>query len=200
MVAYGAFFLKWRAILTLLCGVCGLFKNNKLVFLLLLIFVYTVYVVSLYTQGFGPTILTLVVARKLYTAYLCGMAIHIFKDSINIDSKGLLFLALILGVLTKFGGVLIVAPVVIVIFCTKGFALFKASLKYDISNGLYIYAFPIQQVLFSFFRGSISFVVYFTLSLLLTGVFALVSFLLVERPFLRMKRKKISITQVDDIP
>lgn len=174
--------------LTLFLGLFGLLNKNKQALLLLFILVYTIYVVNLYPQAqFGPTFLTLSNARKLYTCYVCGTCLYAFRNEIFIDVKGQLFIFLASVALIKFGGFLMVAPITIAILGIRGFSNFQVPLKYDISYGLYIYAFPIQQLLFRVFSPTISIIWYLTACIALTGLVALLSFLFIERPFLRLK-------------
>ena len=176
-------------LLTLILGLFGLLNKNKHVFLLLFIFVFIVYVTNLYTTNlFGPTFLILSNARKLYTCYLCGMCLYIFKDQIYIDVKGLLFIFLTSIAFIKFGGFLIVAPIAIAILCIRGFSTFQISLKYDISYGLYIYAFPIEQLLATALKQSFSIFFYLIMCVMLTILLAFLSFVLIERPFLKFKK------------
>lgn len=175
--------------LTLFLGLSGLLNKNKQVLLLLFILVYTIYVVNLYPgTSFGPTFLTLSNARKLYTCYLCGTCLYVFRNEIFIDAKGQLFIFFASIALIKFGGFLMIAPLAIAILGIKGFSNFQVSLKYDISYGLYIYAFPIQQLLSRIFNPGTSIIWYLVACITLTGIIALLSYICVERPFLRLKQ------------
>ncbi|MBB6131696.1 acyltransferase family protein [Mucilaginibacter lappiensis] len=175
--------------LTLFLGFFGLLNKNKQALLLLFILVYIVYVVNLYPgTSFGPTFLTLSNARKLYTCYVCGTCLYVFRNEIFIDGKGQLFIFLASMALIKFGGFLMIAPIAIAILGIKGFSNFQVSLKYDISYGLYIYAFPMQQLLSRVFNPTISIIWYLAACIALTGIVALLSFVWIEQPFLRLKQ------------
>lgn len=58
----------------------------------------------------------------------------------------------------------------------------------DLSYGTYLYAWPVQQLVLFFFGKSMGFNLFFTLSLAFTLVLAWVSWHLVERPFLELKK------------
>lgn len=177
-------------LLTLVLGIFGLLKNNRFVFAVVFIFVYVVYIVNLYTTNqFGPTFLILSGARRLYTAYLCGMALFVFRDKVQVDAKGVVFILLISVVLIKFGGFLIVAPLFIGLLCIKGFALFDMGFKYDVSYGLYIYAFPVQQLISAAYAPDTPLILYIITCAVVTGVLAFLSYVAVERPFLNLKAK-----------
>jgi peptidoglycan/LPS O-acetylase OafA/YrhL len=184
-------------LLTLITGLFTLFNKNKTAFLLLLVFVYSVYAVNIYdtSQRFGPTILTLSNARKLYIAYLCGAAMYVFRDKILIDGKGQVFILLFALLLLRNGGFLIAAPALIAMLAIKGFSNFSLPLKYDISYGLYIYAFPIQQLVFTCWGKSLGFAGAGLMALLLSCLAGLLSFVLIEKPFLRLK--KIGLVQAE---
>lgn len=60
----------------------------------------------------------------------------------------------------------------------------------DVSYGLYLYAFPIQQMLYYVTKGQIGFWTMFSATFLLSLVCATISWRLVEAPALRLKRKE----------
>ncbi|MBD1366510.1 acyltransferase [Mucilaginibacter sp. ZT4R22] len=178
-------------IFTIVLGFFGLIKTNRQTFLLFFIFAYTVYVVNIYTYNqVGPTFFILSNARALYTCYLCGTCLYIFKDDIIIDIKGQLFIALIAIAVLRFGGFLIIAPIVFAVLCIRGFSGFQLNFKYDLSFGLYIYAFPVEHVVFNLAGARLPFVVNIFLAGLITTGLAFLSFVFVERVFLRLKSKK----------
>ncbi|AJQ85650.1 hypothetical protein AZ54_20880 [Xanthomonas oryzae pv. oryzae PXO86] len=57
----------------------------------------------------------------------------------------------------------------------------------DMSYGIYIYAFPVQQTLFWLWGESISFNTSLALALTITGLLAWISWHLIEQPALRLK-------------
>ncbi len=59
--------------------------------------------------------------------------------------------------------------------------------RFDVSYGLYLYAFPVQQVIVQAAGGSMPPLQLFAASLALTLVLATLSWFLVERPMLRLK-------------
>jgi peptidoglycan/LPS O-acetylase OafA/YrhL len=63
--------------------------------------------------------------------------------------------------------------------------------KGDFSYGAYIYAFPAQQAMALLGIQDKGFALYFISSLLLTSVFAFLSYRLIEAPCLRLKTVKI---------
>ncbi len=186
-------------VMTVVISFFGLINKNKIVFVLLFLLVYAVYVVNLYNiPQFGPTFLTLNIARQFYIAYLCGMGLYIFRKEITIDEKGLIFILLLSITLLKFGGFLLIAPILIAIMCVLGFATFKVSLKYDLSYGIYIYAFPIQQLTFTFSKN-IGFIGDVIICMIITCALAFLSYVLVERPCLKLKNINTRKKQIEQV-
>jgi peptidoglycan/LPS O-acetylase OafA/YrhL len=58
----------------------------------------------------------------------------------------------------------------------------------DISYGIYVYAFPVQQTLVSLTKGQIDFLLFNALSLMITIILATLSWRFVEKPALKLKR------------
>ncbi|HIB4625653.1 TPA: acyltransferase family protein, partial [Klebsiella pneumoniae] len=63
--------------------------------------------------------------------------------------------------------------------------------KFDISYGVYIYAFPVQQIISNYMPNE--FAMSLLSSFVTTTVLALISWFVVERRFLARKNKKINI-------
>lgn len=175
-------------IAVLAMGLLGLFRRNRAMLLLSAAFVYVIYVINLISPvHYGPTIFILSNAFRLYVSFLCGMMLYVYGKYIDIDKKGYIFLLLLSLMLLRFGGFLVVAPVIVSVFCVKFFSTFHISLRYDISYGLYIYAFPVEQLVYNAFGHRLLFVPYVLLCLLITAMMAFLSFRIVEQPFLRFK-------------
>jgi peptidoglycan/LPS O-acetylase OafA/YrhL len=66
---------------------------------------------------------------------------------------------------------------------------FLIMIKTDISYGVYIYTFPLQQFFFQLFSFSQSTLVNFFLSVLCSGILALLSWVYMEKPALKLKAK-----------
>lgn len=81
---------------------------------------------------------------------------------------------------------LISLPVYVVGFFNK----IKIWIKKDLSYGLYIFAFPVQQMLLKISSFPISAYTLFYMTLLITTGLAMASWVFIEKPFIMMKNKK----------
>jgi peptidoglycan/LPS O-acetylase OafA/YrhL len=177
-------------IFTIAAGYCGLFNKNKALYLILFIIVLCFFAINLnFTENLGSTIMVLRNAFKLYASYTAGSIIYVYRDYLKFDLKGTIFSLLFSLTLIKFGGFNLAAPLLIGIVLINGFQLFRVRFKYDISYGLYIYAFPVQQILFLLIATKLPVIVFNLLSFVITGVLAFLSFILIERPAMRLREK-----------
>jgi peptidoglycan/LPS O-acetylase OafA/YrhL len=122
--------------------------------------------------------------------FLGGVLSFLYREEI-LFSRGLLLLSTLLvagGLITGWFGV--IAPLALPylflwIACKLPLPRFDA--RGDYSYGLYIYAFPIQQTLAFFDLQAAGFWTYFLCALLLSTLFGILSYRLVEAPCLRFK-------------
>lgn len=175
---------------TIIAGYFGLLKRNRILLLGILSYLLVLCAINLDNPGrYGPTIIVLGPALKLYTSYVAGMTLYVFRDAIQIDNRGVFFLLGVLMLLLKFGGYHLIAPILIATLIIKLAEMFKCTLKYDISYGIYIYGFPVQQLLYHWFGSSLHVSVYLLFSLLGASCFGVLSCLLIERPCMALCKK-----------
>jgi len=91
--------------------------------------------------------------------------------------------------LIKFGGYNLLSPLLIAITLINIFQLFEFNIKYDVSYGVYIYAFPIQQLLFQLFGNRLNIFLFIALSLILSVTMGILSYVLIERPFINLRKR-----------
>jgi peptidoglycan/LPS O-acetylase OafA/YrhL len=130
---------------------------------------------------------------RFLTYFLVGMVFYLYRDRV-LRSRGLLLLSvgLLLAAAWAGRGLEAILP-----WC-GGYALFYTAFspalrlhdfaRYgDLSYGIYLYAFPIQQLVLYALHGNLSPPMLFALAFPVTVLFALLSWHLVEKPFLKKK-------------
>lgn len=134
---------------------------------------------------------------RLMCEFLTGVLFYCYRDRIVLSRPWLLGAALgllALGVVTPSLRALPLAVPVL-----GGYVLFFAAYlpigrlqhfasRGDFSYGLYLYAYPLQQLLIQAFRPWLHPLTLSLLALGVTTLFAVLSWRFVERPFLRLKR------------
>lgn len=175
---------------TIVCGYLGLFNRNKLLYLITFICIMVFFVINFnYFKSFGPTLLRLSPALKLYASYMAGSIVYVYKDQLIFDLKGSIFALLFALMLLKFGGFHLVSPLLIAIVLINIFQSFTVHLKYDISYGVYIYSFPVQQVLFVLIANRLPVGVFIMLSFGLSAILGFLSYTIIEKPAISLRRK-----------
>lgn len=174
---------------TLMAGLCGLFQKNKMVYLIFVLTLFLYFAINInFSKGYGPTVLILSPAMKLYVSYLAGSLLYLFGDHLIPDKKGCIFLFFFNLVLLKFGGYNLISPLLIAMTLIGIFRSFEVKFKYDISYGIYIYSFPLQQLLYQVFGNKLHVLLFLALSVAGSAALALLSYLFVERPFIHAKK------------
>ncbi len=104
-----------------------------------------------------------------------------------------------MALVMKFGGLVLLAPIAIPIFLVGGAQLFVCRLRWDLSYGIYLYHFPLLQliVLSDWLRERP--ILATTAGLLGSAVIAALSWRFVERPMSRLKRRAPS-RSTRDVP
>ena len=175
---------------TLAAGIFGLFNKNKILHLILGISTLIFFTINFnFSKNYGPTILILSPALKLYASYISGSLTYVFRDQMILDKKGTIFLFLFTLMLIKFGGYNLLSPFLIAMTLINVFQLFEFRIKYDISYGVYIYSFPVQQLLFQVFGSKLHVFLFIGLSLVIAITMGLLSYILVERPCINLRKR-----------
>ncbi|MEN3370369.1 MAG: hypothetical protein V7609_2512 [Verrucomicrobiota bacterium] len=122
--------------------------------------------------------------------FAAGSACFLYREKIPYSRPLFVISVMLLAVSLPFGVFGLVAPIAMpYAFLSLAFALPFARFdrKGDFSYGTYIYAFPVQQTLALFGLQDFGFIAFFTGALLVTSVFAFLSYRLIEAPCLRWK-------------
>jgi peptidoglycan/LPS O-acetylase OafA/YrhL len=122
--------------------------------------------------------------------FAAGCACFVYREKIPYSLALFVISVVLLAVSLPFGAFGLVAPIAIpYAFLWLAFALPFARFdrKGDFSYGTYIYAFPAQQTLALLRLQDFGFIAFFAGALLVTSVFAFLSYRLIEAPCLRWK-------------
>ncbi len=129
---------------------------------------------------------------KFLFLYMMGSLFYIFKDKIIINSRLYLLSIFILIISSQLNliniALLILLPYIILSTC---FLLKKLSFfsKFgDYSYGLYIFSFPIQQLLVFYFKDYLNIKSFFIVSVILTFAISILSWRYIESPSLKLAK------------
>ncbi len=133
---------------------------------------------------------------RFLTYFFSGMCFYTYKDSIP-RSKILFIVSLIamsLG-LFAFKGLNYVQPIfgayaLFYLAFTQTISFKNFSKAGDFSYGIYVYAWPVQQLVIVFFEKYLNVSLFFMLSMMFTLPLAWLSWHYIEKPFLNFKKKK----------
>lgn len=131
-------------------------------------------------------------SNRLYLYFLMGMLTWLFRDKIKFSLLSALGCIVVLLVSTRFTPVFSLLFVIAGSYATLSIGLSKPwrltrwTEKTDISYGVYLYAFPVQQVV-AMYPGMRTAIVNLLISVPVTVILALLSWHFVEHRFLKMK-------------
>ena len=131
-----------------------------------------------------------------------GMVIYVFRNEIKLNKYIAIINLSLLILLTWMGYyrfVFIFFGTYIIFYLGLGIKKYFRAFQEngDFSYGMYIYAFPVQQLV-SFLLKNIGPAVNFFVSLPITFLLAVLSWYLIERTFLRQKNIEIHVVQKYD--
>lgn len=174
-------------VLVLILGVTKLLRRPVVLGLLVLALV----------APLKPTVSHYMFYKGLLVPFLAGMCCYLYRD--RIPMKRYLVVASALGlIVSNYVGLF--GPAVAIFGAYIGlWVAFSPSVRLndfarrgDISYGLYIYAWPIQQTITYFFGGKISMIALLLICYPTIVLFAALSWHFVEKNFIKMKAKPVS--------
>jgi peptidoglycan/LPS O-acetylase OafA/YrhL len=179
--------------------ICGLFsKRNFILFLFLFSFPFTIYLFFNYHPTSLIPILHLAFTDTLEFGvfFMTGTLMNLFKDKIAFRFR---YFAMMVLLWFGLGLVHITTPIMIktISFLALPYiVLYLATLKGklndfgkmgDFSYGIYIYTFPVQQMIVQFYGTEISISKMFMMSFLIVLFLSILSWYLIEEKALRLK-------------
>ncbi|MEK5450121.1 acyltransferase family protein [Paenibacillus sp. FSL R7-0331] len=185
----------------LIVGVLGLLRILKhkylVLFLTACIFYYYIFSGTIAPAGaghlFGLEVNTLM---ELLLFFMMGTLACLFKDKIFFNKHLAMVCLLVLYISLYYGGfksIFAVCGTYVILFLAflPSGKLSKITARGDFSYGIYLYAFPVQQTITYLFGGKTTVWINFILSLMVTFVLAILSWYIVERNFLKLKKMKL---------
>ena len=175
---------KWYLILCLF----GYFKliNKKVIFLVLL----TSILFYIYKNYYSYETKDIKNFFYLGNFFLCGIFLALVKLNNLVLVLAFLFSISLLVVKFYYLALIIGLPPLIIFIGTKSFKYLNQTYKIgDLSYGIFLFAFPIQQTLYYFFISKINFSIIFMLTIFITITFAYISWKFIEKPALNFKKK-----------
>ena len=141
---------------------------------------------------------------RFVTYFSVGMCFYMFRNVIP-RSRLLLLISTVMLVLATvaFDGLLLIQPIfgsyVLFYFAYSNTFSFRDFAKNgDYSYGVYLYAWPVQQLVILFFEKHLDITLMFILSMIFTLACAYLSWHYVEKPFLSFKSKKKTMKSVSE--
>ncbi|AXQ23921.1 acyltransferase [Acinetobacter wuhouensis] len=129
----------------------------------------------------------------LISYFMMGATFYLYRESIKLEKKIFFISIFFLIFLTYFNLYYVgfsIFGTYIIIYLSYISGTFKNFAKYgDFSYGIYIYAFPIQQSLVYFTKNSLNVYWHSLISLVIVIIFAFLSWNLIEKPSMRLKKK-----------
>ncbi len=191
-------------LLIAILGVLGILTNYKNLILNLFLFLWLIFILDSVIPGTASKIIPYfadINLLKFLIYFLAGCIYFVYRKNILINKRIFFFsiILIIIGIQNNFYS--LIAPFTLpYILFWLAFELpfnFNNFDKYgDLSYGMYIYAFPIQQSLAFYGLNKAGFTIYFILSMLLTIIPALLSYYLIEKPCLKLKYVQIPKTKL----
>lgn len=185
-------------IILMILSMCTVLKNKKTMLVLTAITII-IYVLNLpLTPIFNHMSYIGVVMEinqfvKLAMYFFIGSSIYLYKDKIKMS-----FPYFILAVIILLAGMSLNATKYVLILTMPYIIMYLGTFKFkknilrkigDISYGMYIYAFPIQQLLVFFFKDKLTIWTYMLSAIVITSILAIISTILIDNNTKKLKNK-----------
>lgn len=180
-------------------GVFGVFKKHSKIVLGATLTLFGLYVIDKAMPGMAGNIVPVFTDPQLLPLMLfffAGSTWYLYQDKVPLSSKYFVLAVAMYLLSMRFGFYALVGPITfvyVVFYLAAKFPIKSFDRKADFSYGIYIYAFPVQQILAIMGAHNLGVWMYSLLAALLTLPFAVASYYFVERPALKLKGAKLRI-------
>lgn len=181
-------------VLLAVLGSVGLIRHRRAPVLLALAAFWSVASLVSIPIHLGPLSVALPVYNQLFArhclAFTLGALAWVYAERIPLHRRGVamasgLLLVLVATHTYEAFGMLPLAYVVL--FVASVLPVRRLNTSTDISYGVYIYAFPVQQTLVAFGAHQAGIVPFFLMAVVITGALGWLSWKLVEQPMMRLR-------------
>ena len=172
-------------------GNLNLLNQKVIAILIVLTTLVSVGLHFLPANNFAVHSLSLVI--PMFLAFFSGMLFYFMKSSVVFKVKWVLIALIAYMIFSNthlaFTSLysLPLAYLMFAVSYSKRIRFYQFGSKYDISYGVYIYAFVIQQIIYQLTNGTLPFVMNIFLSVLFTLPCAFLSYVCIEKPVMRFK-------------
>ncbi|MCC5939166.1 MAG: acyltransferase [Lunatimonas sp.] len=132
---------------------------------------------------------------RFFTYFLLGAVVYLYRE--NIPSNTWFALISVLGIIVSFRYSLVDQLLPVFGTYLLFYLAYMPKLQYpafskhgDFSYGIYLYGWPLQQLIMTFFSSYLTPFWFFTITFPIVLIFAIFSWYAIERPFLRLKMYK----------
>lgn len=177
----------------LVFGVLAWIRSGRANVLLLCVCLLALHVaIVVGPKGFivAPTFLQFSGWSPHVCAFMVGASIYCFADSLAIGGRSAVAWVAVTLVLLNFGGWALLGPVALTLALIHTAYSCRIRLPFDLSYGTYLLHFPVLQLLAAHGLHRHGFVPYYATALIVTFALASLSWYAIERPFLRLKRRR----------
>jgi peptidoglycan/LPS O-acetylase OafA/YrhL len=180
-------------------GVFGIFKKHSKIALGSLLALFGLYVLDQAIPGVAGNLLPVFRDAQLLPLMLfffAGATWYLYRDKIPLSNKYFVLASILYVLSLRYGFYALAGPVTFtyaVFYLATHFPIKSFDRKADLSYGIYIYAFPVQQLLSQLGVQGAGVWVYSLAATGLTLPLAFTSYFLIEKPALRLKSAQLRI-------
>ncbi|WMJ87349.1 acyltransferase family protein [Anaerocolumna sp. MB42-C2] len=175
----------------LITGVLGLFNLLKKQFMLpLFLITFISYVMKWDCLGLSH------LSLGLAACFFAGTLIYCFKDKIKINAAYFNLSLIVFLLTTQFPGfeltsTLLLPYIILFLAFSPKIKLNHFASKGDLSYGIYIYAFPIQQIISHVLGDSLHWYINLIIAVPFVLLFSFLSWHFIEKPFMKLKKYEL---------